>query len=179
MEQPNEKQIEKELGKLSAEEVDLMVNDTRKTHKKTPWIEAKVLAHLAAGKTKKSAAQLSGITERTFYNWIKSDDVFKARVENAMGGLITLAAIDNIADEVRLGNVEASKWWLKSTKAFDKRYDPKLNSGATLEANPRTGVFEIVEATGLAESLLEPGYDEDLDDEDLDAILYAQDNTLE
>lgn len=172
-----DKELDKEMAMLSQEEVEVMQNDTRRTWKKTPWIEAKILAHLAEGKTKKRAAELSGITEQSLYNWLRDDDVFKARVENSMGGLITLQAIDNIAEEVRRGDLDASKWWITKTKAFDKRYDPKLNGGDTIEPNPKTGVFEVVEAQSIANSLL--GEETDLDDEDLDAILYAQDQDID
>ena len=89
-----------------------------------------------------------------------------------MGGSITLRAIDNIAEKVNEGDFDASKFWINKTKVMDKRYDPK-HAENKFEPNPVTGVFEVVEPDSIAGSLLGP--EVELDDEDLDALLYAQD----
>ena len=164
--------LDKETKDLTREEAKAMINSELKTWKKTPYIEEKILSYLSEGKTKKRAASLSGITEQTLYNWINKDPHFRTRVENHLGGTITLRAIDNVAEEVRLGDVDASKWWIKNTKHFDKRYDPQKNGGNVLEANVSTGVFEIVEPDNVVEALIGPT---DLEEDDLIAALYEQD----
>lgn len=167
-----EKERQEELESASREEILDMKYSEKRTHKRNPYIEEKILGWLAEGKTKKQAAENSGITEQTLYNWIKADPIFKKRVENNLGGTIILKAVDTVAQAVRDGDLQAAQWYLKNTKHFDKRYQEQQDGSIPLEKNPRTGAFEVVSPTSIAGALL----GEELEDEiDLEEALYLND----
>lgn len=174
----------KELYNLTEEEVQrLEAKKFKNTHKRNPFTERMILGWLAEGLTKQAAAQRSGITEQTLYNWMRWDPIFKKRVENNMGGEISLKAVDNVAGRVRDGDLDASKWWLSKTRHFEKRYSETPNGQVALEKNPHTGVFEVVKPLSIPEALLGDEYEEpegieESTEDELEELLYAQDKEV-
>lgn len=173
-------ELHKEMGvdKYSREEVLDMVYKEKRTHKRNPYLEEKILSYLADGYTKKASAEAAGINESTLYHWINNDDVFKHRVENALGGKIRLLAIDNISEAVKEGDLDASKYILNKTRHFERRYgDGKSDDSKLLSKNPSTGVFEIREPEDIASALLGDTSIETIGEgefDELEQLLYQQ-----
>ncbi len=95
----------------------------RKT-KRTPSLQDKVLEALRIGHTDGDACSLSGISQSTFYEWIKTIPEFSEKVEQAR-----LKAKDTCIKVVRraaLTNWAAATWWLTRRGGKEFKADSEL-----------------------------------------------------
>ena len=75
------------------------------------------LEALRHGNTRRAAAAMAGVTERTLYRWIEGDVPFRHAVEKAEGEAeaMYLAAVERAVPE----SWQAAAWWLERRKHMD------------------------------------------------------------
>lgn len=110
--------------------------------KYTPETEAKICEALKAGNTRKASAEYAGISEVTFYEWIKDPErlSFTSTEEMSLSFLSAIKKAESDAEvyacavikKAMPDNWTAAAWWLERRKPHD--YGRNLTIRADREA---------------------------------------------
>jgi hypothetical protein len=106
-------------------------------------VKRKIFAALKIGCTRTAAYQSAGVSEATFYRWMKEDGSFREEVQKCEG-LAERAYTTTLRIASRQGDVQAAKFWLERRRAAnwrekvtvdDKGLDPEEELEEALNAD--------------------------------------------
>jgi hypothetical protein len=101
------------------------------------------LEALRHGNTRRAAAAMAGVTERTLYRWIEADVTFSQAVERAEGEAeaMYLAAVEKAVPD----SWQAAAWWLERRKHTDYSRRDKVDMSVDVKREAE----RIAAANGL------------------------------
>ena len=86
--------------------------------KHTPERKQRALDAVRAGLTRRAAAAVAGMCERTLYDWMGQSAVFAADIARADGEAeARMTAL--VVQAAQSGNVQAAMWWLERRRSED------------------------------------------------------------
>ncbi len=91
-----------------------------------------LLRALRYGHTREAACAIAGISRATFYNRLRADEQFKARVEDAEA-LAVSAAETCILEAIRGGDTKVAMWWLERRCSDYAANKPREMDGYSIE----------------------------------------------
>ena len=122
--------------------------------KDSPEVREEILRYLADGVPKQIAAESTGISEKTFYDWVRKDESFAISVRAAERKAV-IDRVQRIGKAGKRGDWKADSWYLERTQKQIFGNDNNKLGAMNLQININRGTSEEL-VTLDAETVDEP-----------------------